>query len=73
VIFLLSGIFRLVASAVFIRKFKEVREVEAIGNTDLFFRVAHIKPIAGFTFNLFTGLFRENKKSGSRTKDKKKK
>ncbi|MBU4318797.1 MAG: MFS transporter [Proteobacteria bacterium] len=71
VIFLLSGIFRLVVSCFLIRKFKEVRDVESIGNRELFFRVAHIKPIAGFTFNLFTGILRDpSKKRDPRKKDR---
>ena len=61
VIFLLSGIFRLIASGLLIRKFNEVRDVETIGNGELFFRVSHIKPIAGFTFHLFTGLIKTDK------------
>ena len=66
VIFLLSGIFRLIASFFLIHKFKEVREVEAIGNRELIFRVAHIKPIAGFTFNLFSGILKDTRNSRSK-------
>jgi hypothetical protein len=35
--------------------------VEPIRHRDLIFRVSHIKPIAGATFSLFTGLFRGHK------------
>jgi len=58
VIFFLSGVMRLIASSLLLHKFKEVRIVEPIGNGELVFRIAHIKPIAGATFNLFTGFFR---------------
>jgi MFS family permease len=66
VIFLLSGIFRFIASCFLIHQFKEVREVESIRNRELFFRVAHIKPIAGFTFHLFTGIFKDHAKDRDR-------
>jgi MFS family permease len=62
VIFLISGLMRLVAAGIFLPKFKEVRSVEPIRNRDLLFRVSHIKPIAGATFSLFTGLFRDHGK-----------
>jgi len=58
VIFLLSGIIRFIASCLLLHRFKEVRPVESIGNGELIFRITHIKPIAGATFNLFTGFFR---------------
>ncbi len=61
VIFLISGVMRLVAAGIFLRKFKEVRPVEPIRHRELIFRVSHIKPLAGATFSLFTGLFREYK------------
>jgi MFS family permease len=57
VIFLISGIIRLVASAVFLRKFIEVRPVEPIEHKELIYRVSHIKPLAGATFSLLTGIF----------------
>jgi len=60
-IFLISGLVRLVAAGIFLRKFKEVRPVESIRHRDLIFRVSHLKPIAGATFSLFTGLFRDHK------------
>lgn len=61
VIFLISGVLRLIAAGVFLRKFKEVRPVEPIRYRELLFRVSHIKPVAGATFSIFTGLFREHK------------
>ncbi len=62
VIFLLSGFLRLVASSFLLHRFKEVRPVEAIRDRELIFRVSHLKPIAGATFNLFTGFFKEQKR-----------
>lgn len=57
-IFLISGIMRLIAAALFLPRFKEVRTVEPIRHRDLIFRISQIRPIAGATFSLFTGLFR---------------
>ncbi|MBN1850985.1 MAG: MFS transporter [Deltaproteobacteria bacterium] len=65
-IFLLSGFMRLVAAGIFLRKFKEVRSVEPIRHRDLIFRISHIRPIAGATFSLFTGLFVEHKEMGKK-------
>lgn len=66
VIFLLSGLIRLLAAGSLLHLFKEVRPVQPIRSHELIFRVSHLKPIAGATFNLFTGLFRnhENNKNG---------
>lgn len=61
-VFLISGIIRLIAAYIFLRKFREVRDVEPIGHGELIFRISHIKPIAGATFSLTTGLFRKQKK-----------
>ena len=63
-VFLISGIMRLAAAALFLPKFKEVRSVEAIGHGELVFRVSHIKSFAEATFSLFTGLFDEQKSDG---------
>jgi len=62
VVFLISGILRLIAAGVFLRKFKEVRPVEPIRHMELIFRISHMKPLAGATFSLFTGPFRESKR-----------
>ena len=61
VIFFISGVIRFVATGIFLPKFKEVRPVEPIRHRELIFRVSHIRPIAGATFSLFTGLFRERR------------
>ena len=61
-LFLISGLMRAISAGVFLRKFKEVRPVEPIRHRDLIFRVSHIRPIAGATFSLITGLFREQEK-----------
>ena len=63
-VFLISGIMRIAAAALFLPKFKEVRSVEAIGHGELVFRVSHIKSFAEATFSLFTGLFDEQKSDG---------
>ena len=65
VVFLISGLIRLVAAGIFLRKFKEVRPVEPIRHRQLIFRVTHIKPIAGATFGLFTGFFKDHKQENS--------
>ncbi len=61
-VFLISGIIRFIAAYIFLRKFREVRDVEPIGHGELIFRISHIKPIAGATFSLTTGLFGQQKK-----------
>ncbi len=63
VIFGISGLIRLAAAGVFLRKFREVRSVEPIRHSELVFRISHMKPIAGATFGLFTGLFHDSHKS----------
>ena len=60
-IFFIASLIRIVASGLFLRRFKEVRPVEPIGHGELIFRVSQIKPIAGATFSLFTGLFRDQR------------
>ncbi len=60
-IFVISGIMRLIAAAVFLPRFKEVRTVEPIRHRDLIFRISQIRPIAGATFSVFTGLFRDKR------------
>ena len=61
VIFLMSGLTRLVASGLLLHRFKEVRPVEPIRDHEIIFRISHLKPIAGATFSLFTGLFSKHK------------
>ncbi len=62
IVFLISGIIRFIAAYSFLRKFREVRDVEPIGHGELIFRISHIKPVAGATFSLSTGLFGHQKK-----------
>ncbi len=71
VVFLISGFIRLVAAIIFLKKFREVRPVEPIGHGELIFRVSHIRPIAGATFSLMTGLFQEHRQ-GERDKNDRK-
>ena len=61
VLFLLSGLVRLVAAILMLRKFREVRPVEEISHRQLIYRITNIKPIAGATFSLLAGPFRESK------------
>lgn len=61
VVFLISGILRLITANLLLKKFHEVREVESIRSRDLIFRVSHIKPIAGASFNLMTYFFRDQR------------
>jgi len=56
-IFAISGLLRLVAAATLLHRFRELREVESIGHGELLFRISHIRPIAGATFTVITGLF----------------
>jgi len=60
-IFLVSGVLRLATACFFLRIFYEVRDVEPIRSRELAFRITHIKPIAGATFNLMTYFFRDQK------------
>jgi MFS family permease len=60
-LFLISGLIRIVAAGILLRQFREVRPVEPIRHRELVFRVSHIRPIAGATFSLFTGLFHEKR------------
>ena len=61
-IFLLSGSIRLVAAAILLPTFKEVRPVEKLGHTELFMEVTHLRPISGMTFALLTGLKKQKGK-----------
>lgn len=61
-IFLVSGLLRLTTAVFFLRIFREVRDVEPIRSRELVFRLTHIKPIAGATFNLMTYFFRDQVK-----------
>ena len=69
-IFLISGILRLATAAFFLKKFHEVREVEHIRSRELIFRISHIKPIAGATFNVMTYFFRDQKQQPAKNEKK---
>jgi len=58
-IFALSGVGRLIAAALLLHRFREVRSVEDIRHRELIFRISHLKPIAGATFSVLTGRFGE--------------
>jgi len=61
IVFLISGLLRLATAGFFLKIFHEVRDVEPIRSRELVFRITHIKPIAGATFNLMTYFFRDQK------------
>jgi MFS family permease len=65
-IFLISGFMRLVTAAIALRHFKEVRDVERVSHHDLIFTITQLKPIAGATFDLITGLFRDHDRNSKR-------
>nr|MBF0221041.1 MFS transporter [Desulfobulbaceae bacterium] len=67
-VFLVSGLLRLMTATFFLKIFHEVREVEPIRSRELIFRVSHIKPIAGATFNLMTYFFRDQKQHTEKDK-----
>lgn len=48
-IFLISGLMRFFAAGFFLSKFKEVREVELIGNREFIYRASHLRPLAGLS------------------------
>lgn len=58
VVFLISGLIRVVAAAILLREFKEVRMVEPIRHRELLLRASRIKPTAGTALRFLTGLFR---------------
>ena len=66
-IFAISGLLRILAAALFLRRFREIRDVESIGHGELIFRISHIRPIAGATFGVITGLFGDKNDSGEKT------
>lgn len=65
-VFLFSAILRSCVSILFLRLFREVREVEAIKHRDLIFRVIHVRPIAGATFAFITSPLKRKKASKSK-------
>lgn len=67
-IFLLSGLLRLATAAFCLKLFHEVRDVEPIRSRELVFRITHIKPIAGATFNIMTYFFRDPKQQKRKKK-----
>ena len=49
-LFVISGVLRFMVVGLVLRIFKEVRNVEQIGRRELFFRIAHVRPLAGIIF-----------------------
>jgi MFS family permease len=68
-IFLVSGVLRLITATFFLKIFHEVRDVEPIRSKELVFRITHIKPIAGATFNLMTFFFRDQRRHNIKEKN----
>ena len=58
VVFLISGLIRVAAASVLLRKFKEVRPVEPIRHGEFLLRVSHLKPIRGAILALYSGVKR---------------
>lgn len=73
-IFFISGVLRLISSLLLLHRFNEVRPVSAIGDRELIFRITHLRPIAGATFSVFTGLFdrRKGERKGKDARQSKK-
>ena len=60
-IFFLSLILRLIVAIVFLKAFREVREVEPIGHSALIFRIIHLRPLSGATFGIVSNILRPGK------------
>ncbi|MBI5779219.1 MAG: MFS transporter [Planctomycetes bacterium] len=55
VLFLISGLLRLLISSIFLTHIKEVRQVEQITTWELIYNFSMIKPVLGPIFDVFTG------------------
>ncbi|HLD35304.1 MAG TPA: MFS transporter [Planctomycetota bacterium] len=55
VLFLISGLLRLLISSIFLSHIKEVRKVECITTWELIYNFSMIKPVLGPIFDVFTG------------------
>lgn len=62
-IFAISGLLRLLAASTLLRRFREIRSVESIGHGELLVRISHLRPIAGATFGVITGLWGDTDES----------
>jgi MFS family permease len=60
-IFAVSACLRLLVMIIYLPRFKEPRKVEAIKHYDLFFRITHLRPLAGVTFDVITGVLKNGK------------
>ena len=58
-LFLISGLLRLLITAIFLTHIREVRTVEAIPTWELIYQISHVKPIIGPILDIFTGVNRE--------------
>jgi len=55
VLFLISGLSRLLISSLFLTHIKEVRQVEQITTWELIYNFSMVKPVLGPIFDVFTG------------------
>lgn len=56
IVFVISALLRLLAASTLLPFFNEVRSVNPTGHRELLFTVMQVRPIAGFTFGLYTGV-----------------
>lgn len=63
VLFLVSGLLRLLIAALFLSRIKEVRPVEPITTWELIFNFSMIKPVLGPIFEIFTGVGKDEDKT----------
>lgn len=64
ILFTISLVVRCIVVGVFLRLFREVREVEVIKHRDLIFQITHLRPMAGSTFGVVTGFIRSRRGRG---------
>jgi MFS family permease len=64
IIFLLSGILRMIAVFTLLPRFHEVRNIAILKRKRLFFELVDLKPLMGSTFHVFTGGLRRKSKRG---------
>ncbi|MFM1847490.1 MAG: hypothetical protein RL417_964 [Pseudomonadota bacterium] len=62
VLFFLSGVLRLAAAWVLLRRFQEVRPVEHIAHRHLIFQITNLRPLSGATFSVISGFFQRQKR-----------
>jgi len=63
VIFVISGVVRLIAFVFLAYSFRDVREVESLSTKDMLFRAANVRAFSGMRFEVFSGWSRKKDKS----------